>query len=124
VPTAAALELKSDIVSRLARFFPEATAVHIPIRVRSEQAGEASETSPAWQEETAVEFRTANELFLVVRRPLQFGDTVFVESESESKSKDERFHGKASVVAAQYHVEQTVVALRFLKPVTHWIVKS
>jgi hypothetical protein len=117
VPVAAALALKSEIVSRLARFFPEATAVHLPVRISSEQAGEGSGTSHAWREETVVEFRTPSELLLAVRRPLQFGDTVLVES------AEERLRAQASVVAAQYHVEQTVVAVRFLKPVPHWIVK-
>jgi hypothetical protein len=115
---AAALALKSDIVSRLARFFPEATGVHVPVRISSERAGEGSGTSLAWQEETMVEFRTASELLMVVRRRLQFGDIVFVESE------EEMLRARASVVAAQYHLNQTVVAVRFLKPIPNWIVKS
>ncbi len=118
MPIAAALDVESDIVSRLARFFPEATAVHIPIRISSERIGDGPGTVSAWREQTVVEFRTAQELLLMVTRPLQFGDAVIVES------AEERLRTQATVVAAQYHLERTVVAVRILKPVPNWIVKS
>ena len=54
----------------------------------------------------------------MVDRPLEFADRVLIES------KDGTLRAEASVVAVQYHPARTVVAVRFLKPVPNWIVKS
>jgi hypothetical protein len=69
-------------------------------------------------QETVIEFGTAREVLFVVNRPLEFADRVLVES------SDGTLHAEASVVAVQYHPERTVVAVRFLKHVPNWIVKS
>jgi hypothetical protein len=53
-----------------------------------------------------------------VKLPLEFADQVWIES------KDGSLRAEASVVAVQYHPEMTIVAVRFLKPVPNWIVKS
>ena len=67
---------------------------------------------------TIIEFGTPREILFVVDRPLEFADRVLVES------TDGSLHAEASVVAVQYHPERTVVAVRFLKHVPNWIVKS
>jgi hypothetical protein len=56
-------------------------------------------------------------LFLV-KHPLEFADVVLVES------RDGALRAEASVVAAQYRPERTVIAARFLNNVPNWIVKS
>ena len=67
---------------------------------------------------TIIEFGTPREILFVVDHPLEFADRVLVES------TDGSLHAEASVVAVQYHPERTVVAVRFLKHVPNWIVKS
>jgi hypothetical protein len=128
--------LEPDIVSRLARFFPEATPVRIPIRLsRSQNNGNGSgksgngnadlsareqqrESENVFFQDTVIEFGTAHEVLFVLDRPLEFADRVLVES------TDGSLHAEAFVVAVQYHLERTAVAVRFLKHVPNWIVKS
>lgn len=122
---ATARALEPDIVGRLARFFPEATPVRIPIKLSrihgngngNGDAG-AHENENVFLQETVIEFGTPREVLFVVARPLEFGDHVLIES------NDGSLHAEASVVAVQYHPERTVVAVRFLKQVPNWIVKS
>jgi hypothetical protein len=125
--SATARALEFDFVSRLARFFPDATPVRIPVRLsRSTEPagsdGDAVKAGPEnpWRplQETVIEFGTPQEVLFVVAQPLEFADHVLVES------RDGSLRAEASVVAVQYHPERTVVAARFLKPVPNWIVKS
>ena len=122
---ATARALEPDIVGRLARFFPEATPVRIPIKLSRTHGngngngdGTAHENENVFFQETVIEFGTPREVLFVVNRPLEFADRVLVES------NDGSLHAEASVVAVQYHPERTVVAARFLKHVPNWIVKS
>jgi len=127
--SATARALESEFVGRLARFFPDATPVRIPVRLsRAKENGESGTngnghaTLPrlTWSalQETVIEFGTPNEVLFAVACPLEFADHVLVES------RDGTLHAEASIVAVQYHPERTVVAARFLKPVSNWIVKS
>jgi hypothetical protein len=118
---AIARALESDIAGRLARFFPDATPVRIPIKLsRSHDNGngEGSAECNVFLQETVIEFGTPREILFVVDRPLEFADRVLVES------NDGSLRAEASVVAVQYHAKRTVVAVRFLKHVPNWIVKS
>ena len=133
--------LEPEIVSRLARFFPEATPVRIPIRLsrahNHENGNHSQENNPneasqheegasqstrdngtSFLQETVIEFGTPHEVLFTTSRPLEFADRVLIES------KDGSLRAEASVVAVQYHPARTVVAVRFLKPVPNWIVKS
>ncbi len=137
--SATARALEFDFVSRLARFFPDATPVRIPIRLShanpQESASEHGESTESntntkderngavenpWHplQETVIEFGTPHEVLFVVTQPLEFADHLLLES------RDGALRAEASVVAVQYHPERTVVAARFLKPVPNWIVKS
>jgi hypothetical protein len=107
----------------LARFFPEASPVRIPIklsRILGNGNGErlAGESDCVLFQETVIEYGTPREVLFAIDHRLEFGDHVLVES------RDRSLHAEASVVAVQYHPERTVVAVRFLKPVPNWIVKS
>jgi hypothetical protein len=130
---AAARALEPDIVSRLARFFPDATPVRIPIKLsrtivngNSNGNGNGNGDLTAREhanenvffQDTVIEFGTPHEVLFVLDRPLQFADRVLVES------NDGTLHAEAFVVAVQYHLERTAVAVRFLKNVPNWIVKS
>jgi hypothetical protein len=118
---ATAHALDQDVVGRLARFFPDATPVRIPIRL-SRMANETDERNGSrgqmLAQQTVIEFGTPHEVMFVVKQPLEFADRVLVES------NDGTLRAEASVVAVQYHPERTVVAARFVKPVSNWIVKS
>jgi hypothetical protein len=130
---ATARALEPDIVSRLARFFPDATPVRIPIKLsrtiingngnsNGNGSGDATareqENENVFFQDTVIEFGTSHEVLFVLDRPLQFADHVLVES------NDGSLHAEAFVVAVQYHLERTAVAVRFLKHVPNWIVKS
>ena len=122
---ASARALESEFVGRLARFFPEATPVRIPIklsRTNVQPGGENTALQPESQsvffQNTIIEFGTPREVLFAVNRPLEFADRVLLES------SDGTLHAEASVVAVQYHRERTVVAARFLQQVPNWIVKS
>jgi len=130
---ATARALEPDIVSRLARFFPDATPVRIPIKLsrtiingNGNSNGNGNGDLPAHEQanenvffqDTVIEFGTPHEVLFVLDRPLQFADHVLVES------NDGSLHAEAFVVAVQYHLERTAVAVRFLKHVPNWIVKS
>jgi hypothetical protein len=118
---ATARAFEPDIVGRLARFFPDATPVRIPIklsRTHGNGNGDNGTHDNVFFQETVIEFGTPREVLFVTARPLEFADRVLIES------NDGSLHAEASVVAVQYHPERTVVAARFLKNVSNWIVKS
>jgi hypothetical protein len=126
---------ESDIISRLARFFPEATPVRIPIKLsrahtsdsangnsnanlNGNGAAHPAENENVFFQDTVIEFGTPHEVLFVVDRPLEFADRILLES------NDGSLRAEASVVAVQYHTQRTAVAARFLQPVPNWIVKS
>ncbi|MGB8010885.1 MAG: hypothetical protein WCF68_04675 [Terriglobales bacterium] len=118
---------ESDIVSRLARFFPEAMPVRVPIKLSRASVhssgngnGNAAPDENVFFQNTVIEFGTPLEVLFVVDRPLEFADRVLLES------NDGSLRAEASVVAVQYHhrPERTAVAARFLEQVPNWIVKS
>jgi hypothetical protein len=126
---ATAHALERDIVSRLAKFFPQATPVRIPIKLSRAKAnsdsggnsigsGTTGANDNVFFQDTVIEFGTPREVLFVVDHPLEFADRVLVES------TDGSLRAEASVVAVQYHTERTAVAARFLKNVPNWIVKS
>jgi len=128
---AIARALEPDIVGRLARFFPNATPVRIPIKLsriedsRNEDSRNVDrnhdydrKTGATFVQNTVIEFGTEREVLFAVNQPLEFADCVLIES------NDGELRAEASVVAVQYHPNRTVVAARFHKYVSNWIVKS
>lgn len=124
---ATARALEADIVSRLAKFFPEATPVRIPVKlsraadnVNGNGNGNVKghENGNVFFQDTVIEYGTPQEVLFMVNRPLEFADRVLIESHDGS------LHAEGSVVAVQYHTERTAIAVRFLKHVPNWIVKS
>ena len=118
---ATAPALQPELVGRLARFFPHATPVRIPVRLSRALSGEAAGGKEKDEKEvtdTVIEFGTASEVLFATDRPLEFADRVLLES------RDGSLRVEASVVAVQYHPNRTVVAARFLRNVPNWIVKS
>ena len=72
---ATARALQTDIVGRLAKFFPEATPVRIPIRLSRANGQETS-----FFQDTVIEFGTPQEVLFALDRPLEFADRVLVEN--------------------------------------------
>ncbi len=128
---ATARALESDLVSRLAKFFPEALPVRIPIklsRTHSNKEGNPfsigkdnaihGRADTVFFQDTVIEFGTPHEMLFTVDQPLEFADQVLVESD------DGLLRAEGCVVAVQYHPNRTAVAVRFLEKVPNWIVKS
>jgi len=102
-------------VADLARFFPEATPVRIPVHLaRIHAPGGAAEFS----ESTVIEFGTPHEVLFAAKAPLEFADVLRL------RNSDGTFDTEVSVVAVQYHPGNTLVAARFVSDVPNWIVKS
>jgi hypothetical protein len=105
-------EAEQSAVSRLARFFPEATPVRIPVSVSRRGNGRAE------SETTVIEFGTAREVLFACRLPLEFADKVRLQNSDGSLAAD------AWVVAVQYHNGQAAVAARFTQEVANWVIKA
>jgi hypothetical protein len=106
-------------VADLARFFPEATPVRIPVQfTRSSATGSENQSSKDTQEGTTIEFGTAREVLFACTTPLEFGDILRL------RNSDGSLDTEAAVVAVQYHPGTTIIAARFLNSVPNWIVKS
>lgn len=99
----------------LARFFPEATPVRIPVQLARNIQPDSS--APNFTESTVIEFGTPREVLFACRTPLEFADVLRL------RNSDGSLDIEASVVAVQYHPGQTVVAARFVGEVPNWIVK-
>jgi hypothetical protein len=110
---------QSRSVAELARFFPEATPVRIPVQLArsSQDSGAQSPGRPAFSESTVIEFGTPREVLFACATPLEFADVLRL------RNADGSLDTEASVVAVQYHPGKTLVAARFLREVPNWIVK-
>jgi hypothetical protein len=121
--TAKARSKPGSPVADLARFFPEATPVRIPVELMRRNSSNASVTPAAEvqgsvQESTVIEFGTVREVLFACNTPLEFADVVRL------RNSDGSLDTEAAVVAVQYHPGKTIVAARFLAAVPNWIVKS
>ncbi len=99
-------------IARLARFFPDATPVRIPVRVTG-----MDDPAGAVSEQTVIEYGTPREVLFVSRLPLEFAGRVRVEN------SDGSLCAEAAVVALQVHDGRIAVAARFSGEVSNWIVK-
>jgi hypothetical protein len=98
-------------VKELAKFFPEALPMRIPVHVRG-NGGQAAEG-----EHTTIEWGTHREVLFAATIPLEFADKVRLRNADGSLDVD------AWVVAVQYRGEGAAVAARFVQEVSNWIVK-
>lgn len=105
----------ASAVAGLARFFPEAAPVRIPIQLA--RASELDNSTVSFTESTVIEFGTPREVLFSCNTPLEFADVLRL------RNADGSLDIRASVVAVQYHPGNTIVAARFLSDVPNWIVK-
>ena len=97
----------------MAKFFPEASPVRIPVRL-TRVLGEGN----AATESTVIEFGTPREVLFTSTLPLEFADRLRL------RNSDGTLDAEACVVALQYTGTQTAVAARFEGEVPNWIVKA
>jgi hypothetical protein len=102
-------------VAGLARFFPDATAMRIPVQFA--RIVEGGGPVPDFRESTVIEFGTPREVLFASKTPLEFADVLRL------RNSDGSFEEDARVVAVQYHPGNTLVAARFNREVPNWIVK-
>ena len=127
--TAQSRTRQSSTVAELARFFPEATPVRIPVQF-TRRSGTADGNKPGGAgvqestvaentvvESTVIEFGTSREVLFACTVPLEFDDILRL------RNSDGSLDTEASVVAVQYHPGKTIVAARFVAAVPNWIVK-
>ena len=112
----ARISQNASLVAGLARFFPDATPVRLPVQLaRVMESPEAA----AFSESTVIEFGTPREVLFACKTPLEFADLLRV------RTTDGSLDEVASVVAVQYQPgSHTLVAARFQRSVPNWIVKS
>ncbi|MDP9161880.1 MAG: hypothetical protein M3O09_16845 [Acidobacteriota bacterium] len=107
-PARSGRELSS---AKLAKFFPDASPVRIPVRL-TKVGGEP------FSERTVLEFGTPKEVLFVSSLPLEFADVLRLQN------SDGTLDAEVSVVAVEYSEGCTAVAARFTQKVLNWIVKS
>jgi hypothetical protein len=115
--TAPSRTAQTSTVAELARFFPEATPVRIPVQFTRSRNASNENRAGAVEESTVIEFGTSREVLFACTTPLEFADVLRL------RNSDGSLDTEASVVAVQYHPGTTVVAARFLTSVPNWIVK-
>ena len=94
---------------RLARIFPGATAMRIPVRL---------ERGCGSAERTTIEYGTAQEVIFRTDTDLGFDESVRLLNDDGS------FDVEARVIAVQWIDSRQAVAVRFMTPVTNWVVKD
>jgi hypothetical protein len=107
----------ASTVAGLARFFPEASPVRMPVQLARVLQG-SEPAAPHFSESIVIEFGTPREVLFECNTPLEFGDQL------QLRNSDRSFDVVVSVVALQYQPGKTVVAARFRGEVPNWIVKS
>ena len=116
LPTQATRKARSQqesYTARLAKFFPQASPVRIPVRLTR-----AGNKGPECSESTIIEFGTPREVLFASSLPLEFADMLHLENSDGTLDAD------VSVVALQYMPGRTAVAARFTRELANWIVKS
>jgi hypothetical protein len=98
---------------QLARFFPQAEPVRIPVQVTSPRGGKTG-----LREATLVEYSGAEHAIFLSKLPLEFGDRVRLEASKEGRPAE------AIVVAVQYHEGCKAVAVRFTQGPCDWVVRQ
>jgi len=100
-----------DCAEQLARFFPHARPVRIPVQVIALRGGRSS-----LREAAVVEYGGPEHAIFVSTLPLEFDDRVQIEATGEGRPAE------ATVVGLQYHEERKAVAVRFLQGPCNWVV--
>ena len=101
---------EENCAQQLARFFPRATPVRIPVQVTSLRSGNSR-----LREATVVEFGGAEHAIFLSTLPLEFDDHVRLERDKKGCTAE------ATVIAVQYHEGRKAVAVRFSHGPCDWM---
>lgn len=103
---------EESCVEQLARFFPQARPVKIPVQVMSSQGSRTH-----LREETVVEFSSGDHAIFLSALPLEFGDRVRLEARPQGHQAE------AKVDAVQYDEGCKAVAVKFLQGPCDWVAR-
>ena len=103
----------AECVEELARFFPGAMQLRIPVRVCKGRSGKATSS-----EETMIEFGTVDEVLFVSGLPLDFEDIVRI------RNADGSLDIVAEIIAMHLYHDKMAIAAKFLEDVPNWIIKA
>ena len=106
-------EATETCVGRLARFFPGAAAVRVPVQVTALRGGRAK-----LREATVLEFGGTQHAIFLSTLPLEFEDRVRLERDSHGGAVAD-----ATVVAVQYHEGRKAVAVKFTQGLCDWVMQ-
>jgi hypothetical protein len=106
-------ENQQGCAERLARFFPRANAVRVPVQITALRAG-----GTRLREATTVEFGGPEHAIFLSSLPLEFDDKVRMERERNGGTAE------ATVIAVQYHEGRKAVAVRFSQGPCAWVTQS
>jgi hypothetical protein len=112
-----ATALAENCAEQLAHFFPQTSAVRVPVQVMPLGGGSRL------RESTVLEYANAEHAIFVSTLPLEFAERVKVQSAPQNSSKG---NGSArmeegTVVAVQYHEGRKAVAVRFRRGQCNWV---
>jgi hypothetical protein len=99
-----------DCAEQLARFFPQARRVRIPVQITVRRGGSSL------CEAAVVEFGSPEHAIFLSTLPLEFDDRVRIEADGEGRPAE------ATVVGMQYHEGRKAVAVRFSQGPCDWVV--
>jgi hypothetical protein len=103
-------ELEQGCAELLARFFPQAVAVRVPVQVTALRGG-----SLKLREAAVLEFGAPDFAIFVSTLPLEFDDRVRLERSPKGRASD------ATVIAVQYHDGRKAVAVKFAQRPCEWV---
>jgi hypothetical protein len=99
--------------TQLARFFPQAVAIRVPVQVTALRGGGLK-----LREAAILEFGSQEFAIFISTLPLEFDDRVRLERDRKGRSAD------AVVIAVQYHEECKAVAVRFTNGTRDWVIQT
>ena len=95
---------------QLARFFPQAAAVRIPVQVTALRGGRTK-----LREAATLEFAAPDFAIFLSTLPLEFDDRVRLERDRKGRAAE------ATVIAVQYHEGRKAVAVKFAQGPCDWV---
>jgi hypothetical protein len=107
------LENEQSCTEQLARFFPRAMPVRIPVQVTAIRSGRVK-----LREATVVEFSGTENVIFSSTLPLEFDDRVRIENSGRTDSSD------GIVIAVQYQEGRKAVAIRFTNGPCNWVTQA
>ncbi len=105
-------EHEQGCAEQLARFFPQAAAVRIPVQVTALRGGRTK-----LREAPRSEFGAPDFAIFLSTLPLEFDDRVRLERDRKGRAAD------ATVIAVQYHEGRKAVAVKFAQGPCDWVMQ-